>query len=102
MLLDNGYRLVDDGATKGSSGDRYAVAYISQNADNLFTVTVPERCGQSPDSIIDARNQPSMSPDIAQRGVNRAYSADSKSGVKIKSITLITSQRSVYVPRLPQ
>ncbi|MEM5434493.1 hemagglutinin repeat-containing protein [Paraburkholderia diazotrophica] len=42
MLLANGYRLVDAAASKGPGGDATAVAYISQNAGNLFTATPAE------------------------------------------------------------
>lgn len=42
MLLGNGYRLVDAVASKGPGGDKYAVAYISENGGNLFTATSAE------------------------------------------------------------
>jgi len=42
MLLANGYRLVDAAASKGPGGDAVAVAYISQNAGNLFSATSAE------------------------------------------------------------
>lgn len=48
MLLANGYRLVDDKASQGPGGDRYAVAYISQNAGNLFSATPNERADTGP------------------------------------------------------
>ncbi len=43
MLLASGYRLVDDMASKGPGGDKYAVAFISQNSGSLFTATPAER-----------------------------------------------------------
>lgn len=39
MLLGNGYRLVDAAASKGPGGDKYAVAYISQNGGSLFSTS---------------------------------------------------------------
>ncbi|MGS0623435.1 hemagglutinin repeat-containing protein [Ralstonia sp. VS2407] len=48
MLLANGYRLVDDLASKGPGGDKYAVAFISQNAGNLFSATASERADHGP------------------------------------------------------
>ena len=77
----------------------------NQTSDGLskaISSTAMDARGQSGDIIIDARNQAGMTPDIAQRGINRAFSADSKSGSKIQSITVITSQGTVHVPRLPQ
>nr|WP_223965262.1 hemagglutinin repeat-containing protein [Burkholderia diffusa] len=77
----------------------------NQTSDGLskaISSTAMSARSQSGDIIIDARNQPGMTVDIAQRGINRAYSADSKSGSKIQSISIITSQGTVYVPRLPQ
>ncbi|MEX3977770.1 hypothetical protein AB4Y45_02155 [Paraburkholderia sp. EG287A] len=43
MLLANGYRLVDDMASKGPGGDPLAVQFISQNASGLFNATPAER-----------------------------------------------------------
>lgn len=43
MLLANGYRLVDDMASKGPGGDSVAVQFINQNANGLFTATPAER-----------------------------------------------------------
>lgn len=43
MLLANGYRLVDDAASKGPGGDAVAVAYISANARGLFNADAAER-----------------------------------------------------------
>ncbi|MCZ2896827.1 hemagglutinin repeat-containing protein [Burkholderia thailandensis] len=48
MLLANGYRLVDDMASKGPGGDRYAVAFISANAGGLFNATAAERANPGP------------------------------------------------------
>ncbi|SIT41615.1 Filamentous haemagglutinin family outer membrane protein (fragment) [Paraburkholderia piptadeniae] len=42
MLLASGYRLVDAAASKGPGGDRYATAFISQNARSLFTATTAD------------------------------------------------------------
>ena len=77
-------------------------SHTSDGLSKAISSAAMDARGQSGDIIIDARNQPGMTPDIAQRGINRAFSADSKSGSKIQSITVITSQGTVYVPRLPQ
>ncbi|WDD93023.1 hypothetical protein Bsp3421_003068 [Burkholderia sp. FERM BP-3421] len=78
---------------------------VKQDSDGLskaISSTAMDARGQSGDIIIDARNQLGMTSDIAQRGINRALSADTRSGSKIQSITVITQQGTVYVPRLPQ
>lgn len=56
--------------------------------------------GQSGNIIIDARNQPGMTAEIAERGANRAFGADSSAG--IQSITIITPQGALYIPRTPR
>lgn len=48
MLLANGYRLVDDMASKGPGGDKYAVAFISKNAGGMFVATAAERANPGP------------------------------------------------------
>ena len=48
MLLATGYRLVDDMASKGVAGDKYAVAFISANAGSLFSSTPEERRDPGP------------------------------------------------------
>ncbi|MWL89105.1 hypothetical protein [Cupriavidus sp. SW-Y-13] len=48
MLLASGYRLVDDMASKGVAGDKYAVAFISANAGSLFSATAEERRDPGP------------------------------------------------------
>ncbi|WP_423758930.1 contact-dependent inhibition toxin BcpA [Burkholderia sp. NLJ2] len=78
---------------------------VKQDSDGLskaISSTAMDARGQSGDIIIDARNQPGMTPEIAARGISRALSRDSGSGEKIQSITIITSQGTVYTPRLPK
>ncbi|ARL92239.1 hemagglutinin repeat-containing protein [Burkholderia pseudomallei] len=78
---------------------------VKQDSDGLskaISSTAMDARGQSADIIIDARNQAGMTPEIATRGISRALSRDSGSGEKIQSITVITSQGAVYVPRLPK
>jgi filamentous hemagglutinin len=75
----------------------------NQTSDGLskaISSTAMDARGQSGNIIIDARNQPGMTGDIAQRGVERAYGRDNQSGKKIQSITVITSEGSIYVPRV--
>ena len=48
MLLANGYRLVDDKASKGPGGDAVAVAFIGQYAGSLFSATPAERATPGP------------------------------------------------------
>jgi hypothetical protein len=77
----------------------------NQTSDGLSSAissTAMNGRAQSGNIIIDARGQAGMTPDIAQRGINRAYGADIRSGAaKIESITIITPQGTVYVPRRP-
>nr|WP_269466887.1 hemagglutinin repeat-containing protein [Burkholderia pseudomallei] len=78
---------------------------VKQDSDGLskaISSTAMDARGQSGDIIIDARNQAGMTPEIAQRGIGRAYSRDTDTGAKIQSITVITPQGTVYVPRLPK
>jgi filamentous hemagglutinin len=42
MLLASGYRMVDAAASKGLGGDKYATAFISQNAGSLFTAATAD------------------------------------------------------------
>lgn len=48
MLLASEYRLVDDMASRGVAGDKYAVAFISANAGSLFRATAEERRDPGP------------------------------------------------------
>jgi hypothetical protein len=76
----------------------------NQTSDGLskaISSTAMDARGQSGNIVIDARNQPGMTEDIAQRGIDRAYGADSKTGQKIQSITIITSDGTIYAPRKP-
>lgn len=90
------------------NGTKYELKTMSnvanQTSDGLskaISSTAMNARGQSADIIIDARNQAGMTNEIASRGIGRAFSADSSSGSKINSITVITQQGSVYVPRKP-
>ncbi|MEO6920963.1 MAG: hypothetical protein ABI171_18445, partial [Collimonas sp.] len=87
-------------------GRKYELKTMSdvtnQTSDGLskaLSSTAMDARGQSGDIIIDARNQSGMTADIAARGIDRAYGADSRSGSKIQSITVVTPQGTVYVPR---
>ena len=53
--------------------------------------------GQSPNVIIDARQQANMTEDIAKRAIERAYSFDAKR--KLSSVTVLTKNGHVYIPR---
>ena len=55
--------------------------------------------GQAPNVIIDGRDQRGMTPEIAKRGIDRAYGKDKRSGAKIRSITVLTPNGPVYSPR---
>ena len=75
---------------------------VNQTSDGLsksLSSTIMNARGQSGNIIIDARGQAGMRPDIAERGIGRAFGAD-KDGA-IQSITIITKEGSVYVPRKP-
>ena len=76
----------------------------NQTSDGLssaISTTAMNARAQSGNIIIDARGQAGMTSEIAQRGINRAFSADSRTGAKIESITIITPEGTVYVPRTP-
>jgi hypothetical protein len=75
---------------------------VNQTSDGLSSAlssTITDARGQSGNIIIDARGQAGMTAEIAARGISRAFGAD-KSG-KIQSITVITPQGTLYVPRIP-
>ncbi len=77
---------------------------VNQTSDGLssaISTTAMNARAQSGNIIIDARGQAGMTSEIAQRGINRAFSADSRTGAKIESITIITPEGTVYVPRTP-
>ncbi|WP_147408538.1 hypothetical protein [Paraburkholderia fungorum] len=84
---------------------KIATEVVKLDSDGLLkstSSTAIDARGQSGNIIIDACNQSGMTPEIAQRGIDRAFSANTKSGSKIKSISVITSQGAVFVPGLPQ
>lgn len=74
------------------------VNHSSDGLSKAFASTVMNGRGQSGDIIIDARGQVGMTVQIAQRGVGRAFGADAKTGSKIQSITVITSEGTIVVP----
>ncbi len=55
--------------------------------------------GQSPNIVINARNQQGMNKNIAEEAIRRAYGADARSG--IDSITILTPEGPIHVPRRP-
>jgi hypothetical protein len=55
--------------------------------------------GQARNIIVDAREQPGMTRDIAERGIRRAYGADNATGGKIQSIRVIGRDFTTTVPR---
>jgi hypothetical protein len=55
--------------------------------------------GQAQDIIVDARQQPGMTQEIAERGIRRAYGADNLTGAKIQSIRVIGNDFDITVPR---
>jgi hypothetical protein len=77
---------------------------VNQTSDGLsksLSSTIMNARGQSGNIIIDARGQAGMTPEIAERGIGRAFGNDSQSGSKIQSVTVITPQGTVYIPRKP-
>ncbi|MFN5350363.1 MAG: hypothetical protein ACK5A0_12635, partial [Polaromonas sp.] len=77
---------------------------VNQTPDGLsksLSSTIMNARGQSGNIIIDARGQAGMTPEIAERGIGRAFGNDSQSGSKIQGVTVITSQGTVYIPRKP-
>jgi len=76
---------------------------VNQTPDGLskaLSSRIMDARGQSGNIIIDARTQAGMTPDIALRGIGRAFGRDAGSGAKIQSVTVITSEGAVYVPRM--
>lgn len=45
--------------------------------------------GQSTTIVVDARRQPGMTQEVAQRGINRAVGADNRTGGTIRSVTVL-------------
>ncbi|MDR0781237.1 MAG: hypothetical protein LBF16_11165, partial [Pseudomonadales bacterium] len=74
----------------------------SQTSNGLsasLSRTITDARGQSGNIIIDARTQAGMTPEIAERGIIRAFGADADG--KIQNITVITSQGTISIPRIP-
>ena len=57
--------------------------------------------GQSANIIIDARNQPGMTLDIAEAGARRAIGADMNQGTKIENLVVLTQDGPVIVTKSP-
>jgi hypothetical protein len=77
---------------------------VNQTSDGLsksLSSTIMNARGQSANIIIDARGQAGMTPEIAERGIQRAFGNDSRTGSKIQTVTVITSQGTVYIRRKP-
>ncbi|MBJ2157405.1 hemagglutinin repeat-containing protein [Variovorax sp. IB41] len=75
---------------------------LNESADGIskaLSSTIMHARGQSGQIIVDARGQKGMTPEIAERGVARAFGRDNQSGSKIESITVITSAGTVHIPR---
>lgn len=90
-------------------GTKYELKTMSnvanQTSDGLsksLSSTIMDARGQSGNIIIDARGQAGMTPEIAERGIGRAFGNDSRSGSKIQGVTVITSQGTVFVQRVSQ
>ena len=49
---------------------------------------------------MNARGQAGMTAEIAERGIGQAFGQDNKTGSKIQSITVITPEGTLYVPRI--
>jgi Possible hemagglutinin (DUF637)/Pre-toxin domain with VENN motif/Contact-dependent growth inhibition CdiA C-terminal domain len=71
----------------------------SNGLSGAISSTAMNARSQSGNIIIDARNQGGMTVGIAERGVIRAFGADKDAA--IQSITIITKEGTVYVPRKP-
>ena len=55
--------------------------------------------GQARNVIVDARGQPGMTKEFAQRGIDRALGADRLAGNKLESVTVKTSSGDVTYSR---
>ena len=49
--------------------------------------------------FLKTRGQTGMTPEIAERGVIRAFGRDNNTGEKIQTVTVITIEGSVVIPR---
>jgi len=77
---------------------------VNQTSDGLSSALsnrIMNARGQSGNIIVDARGQAGMTREIAERGINRAFGRDNGIGSKIQSITVMTPQGTVYIPRMP-
>lgn len=55
--------------------------------------------GQAENIVVDARDQPGMTEEVARRGIRRAFGADNATGGKIQTITVLTPEGVVTVRR---
>lgn len=65
---------------------------VNQTPDGLSGVLssrIMDGRGQAGTIVVDARAQPGMTQEIAQRGIRRAIGADNRIGQKIQSITVL-------------
>lgn len=58
----------------------------SNGLSGALSSTIMNGRGQAGNIIVDARGQLGMTPEIAQRGINRAFGADNLTGSKIQSL----------------
>jgi hypothetical protein len=88
-------------------GVRYELKTVSNivntapdRSSGSISSTIMSGRGQAPNIIVDARNQSGMTIAIAERAARRAFGADSRNG--IQSITFLTPQGTIVIPRRPQ
>jgi filamentous hemagglutinin len=77
---------------------------VNQTSDGLSSALsnrIMNGRGQSGNIIVDARTQPGMTAEIAERGIIRAFGKDNITGAKIQNITVITPEGTVSIPRKP-
>jgi hypothetical protein len=96
----------------GRQGDRFVdgklteiktISGVEKTDANSLSAAIANRVmngrGQAGDIIVDVRQQAGMTEEIAERGVNRAYGADNKTGGKIQSIRVIGKDFDITRPR---
>ncbi len=102
-IIPTGTSRTADFLIDGQKIELKTVAHIQNISSNgissAISTTIMNARGQSPNIVIDARNQNGMTLEIAQRAINRAYKADTESGAKIQNIIIITPQGILNVPR---
>ncbi len=103
-IVPRGVGRTPDVKLNGRSHELKTIKNVRRTEPDRLSGTISSRIldarGQAADVIINARDQAGMTKGIAVRAIHRAFKADNKKG--INSITILTPEGPVSIPRKPQ